>query len=346
MLRESFVAPLLRYGVAAVYVINELAPDVEPVDVVSDQTRRQLSGAMARTLSEIDAAVAEAARTTMRHFSPSIQIDGLKQTIDQIVAELLANPKIAVSLQDIRTADAYTLGHSVNVCILSTLLGAELGFTPQELRDLALGALLHDVGKVAVPPEILNKPGRLTPEETRIMNQHTTLGWEMLKDNPAIPYTAAIVALQHHERWAGGGYPSNIKGNQIYKFSRVCSIIDCYDAMTADRIYRKALSPVLALESLSGPMHGFFDPQMLLTFLNCIAPWPVGSMVEITGGRKAVVVAAVRGRADRPRVRVVLEPDGSRTVAPYEIDLYEERHIEVLREVHEDAESYLKELAV
>ena len=345
MLRESFVEPLVRYGVAAVYVINELAPDVAPVDVVSDEARRQLSGEMAKTLSEIDTAVAQATHASMRHFSPSIQIAGLKQTIDQIITELLSNPKVAVSLQDIRTADEYTLGHSVNVCILSTMLGAELGYNPQELRDLALGTLLHDVGKVAVPPEILNKPGRLTPEETTIMNQHTTLGWDILKNNPEIPYTAAIVALQHHERWAGGGYPTNIKGNQIYKYARVCSIIDCYDAMTADRIYRKGLSPVLALESLSGPMHGFFDPQILLTFLNCIAPWPVGSMVEITGGRKAVVVAAERGRADRPRVRVVLEPDGSRTVAPYEIDLARERQLEVIREVHEDAERYLKELA-
>jgi len=346
VLRESFIGPLLSYGITTVYIVNELAPDVEPMDVVSDETRIQLKDEMHKTMEQVRAAVEEATHAGLRHFSPTIQTEGLKQTIDQIITELLSNPKVAVSLQDIRSADQYTLSHSVNVCILSTLLGIELGFSLDDLRDLALGTLLHDIGKVAIPPEILNKPDRLTPEEAEIMKRHTILGWELLKNQPEIPPTAAVVALQHHERWAGGGYPHNLSGNQIYRYARVCAIVDCYDAMISDRIYRKGLSPVMALESLSGPMHGFFDPHILLAFLNCIAPWPVGSMVELTGGRKAVVVAAERGRADRPRVRVVLEPDGSRTPHPYEIDLFRERHVEIIRELHEDADQYMRELAV
>lgn len=345
VLRESFIGPLLGYGITSVYIVNELAPDVEPMDVVSEETRYQLEDAMSRTVEDIRAAMNEATRSGMRHFSPTIRVEGLRQTIDQIITELLANPRVAVNLQDIRSADQYTLSHSVNVCILSTLLGAELGYPLSDLRTLALGTLLHDIGKIAIPPEILNKPGRLTREEAEAMKQHTILGWELLKNQPEIPPTAAVVALQHHERWAGGGYPHGLSGNQIYRFARVCAICDCYDAMTSDRIYRKGLSPVMALESLSGPMHGFFDPQMLLAFLNCIAPWPVGSMVELTGGRKAVVVAAERGRADRPRVRVLLEADGTRIATPYEIDLFRERHVEVVRELHESAEQYMSELA-
>lgn len=345
MLRESFIDPLLAHGVASVYIVNELAPDIEPVDVVSDETRRQLSAELKKTMAEIDRTFAEASKTGVRRFQATLRAERLRSTIDAIVGELLANPKATVSLQDIRTADEYTLGHSVNVCILSTLLGVELGYSPQELRELALGALLHDIGKIAVPPEILNKPDKLTPEETEIMNQHTTMGWMMLKDQREVSYTSAIVALQHHERWSGGGYPMNLSGNQIYKFARVCAVTDCYDAMTADRIYRKGLSPVVALETLSGPMHGFFEPRILLAFLNCIAPWPVGSMVEITGGQKAVVVAVDRGRADRPKVRVVLEPDGTPVAQPYELDLVREGKIDIVRELHEDAHVYLSDLA-
>ncbi|MFZ5817583.1 MAG: HD-GYP domain-containing protein [Bacillota bacterium] len=345
LLRESFIDPLLAHGVASIYIVNELAPDVEPVDVISEETRQQLSAEMKKAMTEIDRTFAEASKTGLRHFNASFRAERLKQTVDQVINELMANPKATVSLQDIRTADEYTLGHSVNVCILTTLLGVELGYTPQELRELALGALLHDVGKTAVPQEILNKPGKLTPEETEVMNQHTTMGWMMLKDQKDISYTSAIVALQHHERWVGGGYPMNLSGNQIYKFARVCAVADCYDAMTADRIYRKGLSPVVALETLSGPMHGFFEPRILIAFLNCIAPWPVGSMVEITGGQKAVVVATERGRADRPVVRVVLEPDGSKVAEPFEIDLSRERKIDIIREIHEDADVYLNELA-
>ncbi|MFZ5822752.1 MAG: HD-GYP domain-containing protein [Bacillota bacterium] len=345
LLRESFVGPLLAHGVASVYIVNELAPDVEPVDVVSEEVRHQLSAEMKKAITEIDRTFNEASKLGMRHFHASLRTEKLKLTIDQIVGELMANPKATVSLQDIRTADEYTLGHSVNVCILTTLLGVEMGYAAHELRELALGALLHDVGKTAVPPEILNKPSKLTPEEMEIMNQHTSMGWMMLKDQPEVSYTAAIVALQHHERWAGGGYPMNLSGNQIYKFARVCAVADCYDAMTADRVYRKGLSPVVAMETLSGPMHGFFEPRILLAFLNCIAPWPVGSMVEITGGQKAVVLSAERGRADRPVVRVVLEPDGSRMAEPYEIDLSRDRKIDIVRELHEDADAYLSELA-
>lgn len=345
LLRESFVDPLLAHGVASVYIVNELAPDIEPVDVVSEESRRQLGAEMKKTMAEIDRTFAEASKTGVRRFQATLRTERLKMTVDTIVGELMTNPKATVSLQDIRTADEYTLGHSVNVCILSTLLGVEMGFSPQELRELALGALLHDIGKTAVPPEVLNKPDKLTAEESQIMNQHTTMGWMMLKDQREISYTSAIVALQHHERWTGGGYPMGLSGNQIYKFARVCAVADCYDAMTADRIYRKGLSPVVALETLSGPMHGFFEPRILLAFLNCIAPWPVGSMVEITGGEKGVVVAVERGRADRPKIRILLAPDGSPLAQPYEVDLVRERKIDIIREIHEDADAYLGEMA-
>lgn len=345
LMRESFIDPLLAHGVASVYIVNELAPDVEPADVVSDEVRAHLRAEMKQAMSEIDRAFAEASKLGIRHFQASFRTERLKNMVDLVVGELMANPKATVSLQDIRTADEYTLGHSVNVCILTTLLGVELGYTSQELRELAFGALLHDIGKTAVPPEILNKPGKLTPEETEIMNQHTTMGWMMLKDQREISYTSAIVALQHHERWTGGGYPMNLSGNQIYKFARVCAVADCYDAMTADRVYRKGLTPAVALDTLSGPMHGFFEPRNLIAFLNCIAPWPVGSVVEITGGQKAVVISAERGRADRPLVRVVLEPDGGRVAQPFELDLSRERNIEIVRELHESADAYLNELA-
>lgn len=342
MLRESLIDPLLSHGVVSVYVVNELAPDVEPQDVVEDVTRQHLTVETQRALLEIQQTFTEATSAAVRRFQGSLNTERLKLAVDQVITDLMLNPKATVSLQDIRMADDYTLGHSVNVCILSTLLGVEMGYGPQELHDLALGALLHDVGKTAIPPEILNKPGKLTPEETEIMNQHTTLGWMILKEQRDVSYTSAIVALQHHERWTGGGYPMNLSGNQIYKYSRICAIADCYDAMTADRVYRKGLNPVIALETLSGPMHGYFEPQALLAFLNCIAPWPVGAMVEITGGQRAVVLAAERGRADRPRVRVVMERDGSLTDPPYEIDLARERNIDVVRHVDEDAESYLR----
>ncbi|MDB4895487.1 MAG: hypothetical protein JWN15_1749 [Firmicutes bacterium] len=330
-LKAAYLEPLKRHGIAAVYVINELAPDVEPADVVSDEVRSGLSTDFRQLLSQLSDAFADASK----RYRAQINIGPLKQAVANLVDELLVDRNAVVNLQDIRTADEYTLGHSVNVCILSVLLGTALDYNVGELRDLGLGALMHDIGKVAIPPEILRKPGVLTPEEFALMKTHTTLGAQILRDQGFVSYTAASVALQHHERWEGGGYPLGLSGDQIFKFSRICAIADCYDALTADRVYRKGMPPARARQLLVEEMRHFFDPEMLGTFLPLTAPYPVGSMVELTDGQVAVVVAVERRNVECPRVRVILGADRAGLAEPYEIDLALHSATEIARPFQE-----------
>jgi putative nucleotidyltransferase with HDIG domain len=335
ILRESYIEPLLRHGIVAVYVVNELAPDVMPPEVISEETRRQVTQELRQIHDDMRRAFAAASSKGLSRFQVGLNTERLKQVVGRVVDELLAQPRVVFNLQDIRTADEYTLGHSVSVCILSTLLGTVMGYTREELRNLALGALLHDIGKIMTPPEILNKPGKLTPEEIVIMNRHTVDGWEILKDQREMPVTAAIVALQHHERWLGGGYPEGLKGKQIYKFARVCAVADCFDAMTADRVYRPGMAPARALEILTREMKGFFQPELLWSFSQCVAPYPVGSLVTITGGQKAVVVAVTRGQTYKPRIRIVADAEGRPLAEPKELELAEHPEVRIVSLVRE-----------
>lgn len=343
-LRETYIENLERLGVTAVYVFNELAPDVMPPDLVSDQTRATLTVSMKETLSELSRTFQLSIRAGSRRLSAGFAASKLKSAVDMVVSELMRNPRAILNLNDIRTADEYTLGHSVNVCILSVLLGSQAGLNAAQLHELGLGALMHDIGKIAIPTEVLNKPGALTPEEFALMREHTTLGWEILSTQQEISYTSSAMALQHHERWSGGGYPRGIKGTAIHQFSRICAVVDCYDAMTADRVYRKGFTPERALKSLNEISRDFFEPELLQLFCESVAPYPVGSLVEITDGYQAVVTAVERGKTTRPHVRVVIDPEGRPLAQPFAVDLFAEPHVHILSTVQDEAAEFIADL--
>jgi len=163
-LRESFIQPLLQHGITSIYIINELAPDVEPDDIVSSETRQSLAVELRNCMGQLEEALSTAAGAELTRLHVQLNITGLRRAANLVVAEVLANPSAVLNLQDIRKVDEYTLGHSTNVCVLATLLGGGLGLKDAELKELALGALLHDIGKTLVPQDVLHKPAPLTRE--------------------------------------------------------------------------------------------------------------------------------------------------------------------------------------
>lgn len=340
-LRETYITILKRIGVSAVYVTNELAPDIEPMDVVSDRSRQVLTTGMREVMTEIGRTVGTSLKQGVRRFGGGFDTSKVKAGVDLIVTDLLSNPRALVNLQDIRTADAYTLGHSVNVCVLAVLMGLSLEYNEKQLNELGMGALMHDIGKMAVPNEILNKPGTLTPEEYDVMKQHTTAGWEVLSRQPEISYVSAAVALQHHERWSGNGYPRQLKEKEIHTYSRIAAVVDVFDAMTADREYRKGHHPVRALKHMTELTADFFDPELLKLFAECVAIFPVGSLVEISGGYEAVVVGVERGKNTRPRLRIVRDPSGAVLPRPVEMDLSAHPEIQIVRTIAEEAPEFI-----
>jgi len=338
-LKESYIATLHKLGITAAFITNELAPDVEPHDVVADSSRQQVTAGLRETTEEINRAFAASMRAGNRRFSGGFNPGKLRSAVDIVVTDLLANTRAMVSLQDIRAVDEQMLGHSVSTCILSTLLGMAMGYNTSQLHELGMGALLHDIGKVGVPADLLSKSEPLTPAELGLVQQHATIGWDILSKQPQISFVSSAVALQHHERWAGGGYPRAMQGKEIHEYARICAVGDFYDTLVADRANHKGFSAHRALRFMQD-LPGYFDPDILKVFSECVAVFPVGAVVEITGGFKAVVVSVERGKAERPHIRIIRDPSGEPVLTPTEIDLSKRSDIEIRRTSHEGARDF------
>jgi hypothetical protein len=194
-----------------------------------------------------------------------------------------------------------------------------LGLPDDTVRDLGLAGLLHDIGKMDVPPEILNKPGRLSDEEFAIARLHPERGCAILDRADAIPAAAIDVCRHHHEKIDGTGYPFGLKGGEISLAARMGAICDVYDALTSDRVYKQAWSPIEAVTAMHG-WDGQFDRDLLFTFYQSIAVFPVGMVVRLRSQRLAVVLSNGR-RASRPRLRVFYDTVSNGLVDPRDITL-------------------------
>ncbi|MGB9887254.1 MAG: HD-GYP domain-containing protein [Moorellales bacterium] len=311
ILSDGIIRRLGLLGVPSLYV--EDGPDLPVEDVISDETRQKAI----QQVRELFVTAQEETRPLSRAL---VLAENLARTVGEIIEQLLGRPDVVVNLTDIRAWDDYTFGHSVNVCVLSLLTGVRLGLTRPQLTALGLGAILHDLGKVRVPLPVLQKPGSLTPEEFELVKQHAEWGYRMAKELTEAGPLAAIIPLQHHERYNGNGYPKGLKAGEIHAFAVICGLADVFDALTADRIYRPAFPVHEAYEYLAGSGNHLFDHRLLCAFLENLALYPTGTPVMLSTGEVAVVVKTTRGLPRTPLVRVVLDREG-RPVPPYELDL-------------------------
>ncbi|MHB8757788.1 MAG: HD-GYP domain-containing protein, partial [Bacillota bacterium] len=214
VVKPQFISQLRRRGVPSVYIIDERFPDIETTDVVSAETRVEALAATKEVLSEVK----ERAKSGLGKLTGT-EARKVKDQVNNIIDELIQNRDLVVNLTDIRAADDYTFGHSVNVCILSLMTAIGIGYEPQRLRELGIGALLHDVGKTQIPEEILNKPGVLSAGEFEEVKKHPTYGFEIVRRQDGLSSLSAHVAYQHHERSNGEGYPRGLIGTEIHEFA-------------------------------------------------------------------------------------------------------------------------------
>ncbi|WHH60471.1 HD-GYP domain-containing protein [Petroclostridium sp. X23] len=307
-LKETYIERLRNFNISEIYIEDELSKDIDVKDVINDRTRQE-----AKTLIRN---IMEECKNTSQFTS-----DKVKGMVNHIIDELLANKDILINLSDLKTVDDYTFAHSVNVCVLSLITGIKLGLNQLRLRDLGVGALLHDIGKIVIPENILKKPARLDDNEFNVIKTHTTLGYDIVKNNPNISASSAYIVLAHHERYDGSGYPLCIKGDNIHLFARIVAIADVYDALTSDRVYRKKVKVHEVIEYITTLGEHHFDKTIVECFLENIAVYPVGTGVILSTGEKGIIVDVNKRFPARPIVRVVCNPDGSRKNAFEEIDL-------------------------
>ncbi len=233
-----------------------------------------------------------------------LNIDDCIYIANNIVEEIKSNESIIIETMQLCSYDNYTYAHSVDVDIYSVILGVGLGYTDDELKKLSQAALLHDIGKTCLPIEILNKPGKLTEDEYREVQQHCQYGYNLLKNNNDISSVTRNAILSHHENENGTGYPRQLSADKIHKFAKIIHIADVYDALTTKRVYKEAMNPADALEYIMSQAGMMFDKEMVAIFMQYIAPYPLGVTVELSNGKEAIVVKNNNSMLSRPQVRL------------------------------------------
>jgi HD-GYP domain-containing protein (c-di-GMP phosphodiesterase class II) len=229
----------------------------------------------------------------------------MNELADQAVETLINSSGVISHLFSIRTTDDYTFRHSVNVGIIAGIIGKWLDIKGRELRNLVLTGLLHDIGKTQIPLEILNKPGPLTPDELAVMQDHPSLGFELIKAAATkLPEPVVLGVWQHHERMDGHGYPFSVPGNEVSRFARIIAVADVYDAMTSDRVYRKAVTPFNVVAEVFGSTFSVFDPAVAVPFINRVKDSLIGYIVRLSDGNQARVIYLDRDRPAQPVVRL------------------------------------------
>ena len=317
-LSGRYCAALRESGISSVWVYDELSEGIEPIDLVPEDVRREA----ARSVAVVQRDAASALRRG-EPLSPEA-LTGLREVVDQIHASVAEHPGAEAGLNDIAAADAYTHQHSIDVCALGLLLGRAVlshGYKDsrghrrfddidRRMRLLGVGLLLHDIGKLAVPREILLKPARLTEEETAIMRTHPDEGAQLLSGDRYSPLIRAVVR-QHHERWNGSGYPRGTMGATIPELARIAAVADVYDAVTSERPYKPAMAPHVGARIIAKGAGAAFDPEVVDVFRRVVPRFPIGSELCLPDGSVGVVARHDPEHPDCPWVRF---PSGERPV--------------------------------
>lgn len=240
---------------------------------------------------------------------PKLLLEAIR-FLDHLVENLSHHPGISSDFERLQILDKFTYKHSLNVALLSYVIGKAMSFKGEKLRQLVFSALIHDIGKLDIPNEVLNKPGPLTPEEYEMIQTHPAKGVARFSDL-LLPENVLSTILQHHERWNGSGYPQGLAGEQILPSAQIMAVADVFDALITDRSYHTALPPYHALEILFKGVKTDFSPEVLQALLCCIQLYPPGSMVLLNSGEVGIVLRFSHLNLTQPRIKLLFDASGN-----------------------------------
>ncbi len=314
----------INYYDANTYAAVSLKAGTKLTDVIITQMKRaDVDGAYIddakseiRVISSINSEIKNEALSGVKNLANDFMSGGvtgddveeIKDTTEKLIDNLSASSDIMVNIADIKMYDDYTFHHSLSVSIMALAIGMELGLNHRELNELGLSGLLHDIGKVSIPIEIINKPGRLTQEEFGIVKMHPVHAANHLLERRLVPPNSYYGIVGHHEKVDGTGYPRGLKGDEIHLYAKILAVADVFDALTSQRPYRTPSPPSEAIEYIMGGTGSHFDEQCVRAFIRKVAPYPVGTVVQLSNGETATVMANFPDQPLRPTVAVTGRP--------------------------------------
>lgn len=321
-LTASYIEKLKELNVLYIYVEDGRLDDVD----VEDEKLTELKQATIKSMSGITKNVCGCNDNQFKKFLSAV---------DNLISYIIEIGDVDKSLYDIKTYDNYTYMHCLDTCIMAAFLGITSGLCEWDLKELGVGAILHDIGKTKIPTSIINKHGRLTEDEFSEIKKHTIYGGQMLRKNIAMPDSVISIVEQHHERVDGKGYPYGLVNSQISKFAKVVCVCDVYDAVSNDRCYRKKFNPNDAYELILAGSGYSFDPVMVVNFKNTFAIYPLGCCVKLSNGIEGYIIKQNSGFPDRPVLRILenADTDSKSLSGFYEIDLLKTPNITIMNVV-------------
>jgi putative nucleotidyltransferase with HDIG domain len=306
-LTKEFIGKLKNYGIFFVYINHDMLGDI-----TDDKKLNELKEEALKTLPNI--------------FNDLINRDekNLKNSllvVGNLVDHIIETGNININLYEVKTYDNYTYIHSVDTCIMASFIGMSINLNKNELKELAVAAILHDIGKTKISNEIINKKTPLTNAEFFEIKKHTIYGEKILRTSNTLSDCIIKSVLQHHERIDGKGYPYGITGNLIHKFTKIISISDVYTAVSANRSYRDRFTPSEAYELILSGSGTMFDSELVSNFRKTFAIYPLGCCIRLSNGMEGFVVKQNKYFPDKPIVRIIYDSQTSNPLPYYEIDL-------------------------
>jgi HD-GYP domain-containing protein (c-di-GMP phosphodiesterase class II) len=295
VLTERYVYRIRELEIPYVYIDNQLGVE-DPEPLIHP--------------SKVTAAI-NSVKQCYEQYSKTLKIDvqDLKSHVDCIIDDLSSNSSLKVGMAELKDYDDYTYQHSVNVCALSIILGINNGYNRFQLQNLGMGALLHDIGKIKIPLEIINKPGALTYQEYIEIKKHPWEGFMIAKTEAYLPKSSIQCILQHHERFDGRGYPRGLSNGKIHEYASIIAVADVFDALVSDRPYRPGFSNHEAVEILEREKGSRLSGRLVDKFLSQISIYPPGSMVCLSNGDLGLVIHENPKDPKRPQLRLLFDLD-------------------------------------
>lgn len=294
VLNNTYIKKISHYNIDGAYIESEAFSDINVNSYIDDNLTSDSLSQIRDVYYEFKLSSGKINDSTIKKIS---------LIIDKLITELLYKDDLTYNVIDFKNFDSYTFQHCLNVAILSISTGISLGLSEHNLRDLGLAGLLHDIGKMSIPVEILNKPGQLTDDEYEIIKRHPINASKQLEN--LVSYDVLRAIESHHEKLDGTGYPYNKKANNINNYAKILAVCDVYDALTSDRSYRKSAFPNEVIEYIMGCADTHFDYEILKHFIKIIVAYPVGTFVRLSDSKLAVVVKNYSENIMRPVIRII-----------------------------------------
>ncbi len=307
-LTDYYIKRLRRFEIEEIYIKTNDSNKSEDLSIITEDTKNEVFDYLNDVTQKIKAGY-------------EINYDEIVEIIDEILTGLLVREEIIIYLSDIRGYDKYTFHHSIATMIYSIIIALDFKYSKEQLYQLAVGALLHDIGKVQVDEKIIMKPGRLTSNEFKEIKRHSTYGYQILKASDRFSLLSANIAYQHHEKLDGSGYPQGLKDEEINEFAKIVTVADIYDALVSDRIYKEKLMPYQALDVLEGLKGDKVEAFYVDALFKHIAVYPIGTVVQLNNGETGVVIDVNKEDLSVPIIKVIRDEDGSKFEEVYQMNL-------------------------